>query len=105
FDCPGNGSETVAVLVCSNGVESRAVVALPHRTVPVISAAGVNNVGNRAAAAAKFRGIGVGLDHNFADSFKILRLNGLTLNSVIVIIETIDQEVVGARPKSVYREA
>ena len=73
--------------------------------MPVISAAGVNNVGNRTAAAAKFRGVRVGLDDHFTDGFKILRLNGLTLNSVIVIVETIDQEVVGTGPKSVHREA
>src|SRR5450432_2938768 len=81
-----NSDQTVAVLIRGDGIESGAVVALPDRAMPVIGAAGVNNVGNRTAAAPEFRCVGVGLDDHFADGFQVLRLNRLPLNPVVIIV-------------------
>src|SRR6266704_4112270 len=61
-----------------------------------------NHIRYRATSATEFRAVGVRENRDFAVSFLIVGLKCLTSNRIIIIILTIDQEIVPPRARSIH---
>ena len=65
----------------------------------------VDNIGNRRAASTIFGIVGVPKYVHFLDRFDILRLQRLSSDVGIVVVESIDEEIIGARSQTIGSEA
>src|ERR1700733_4147881 len=68
----------------------------------VVGAALIDVIGDRAAAAAVLRTVGVRQDRELLNGSKIGGLVRLAANSVIVVVLPVNQKVVRARPRAVH---
>src|SRR5690242_735023 len=64
-----------------------------------------DHIGYRTAAASKFRRIRIGENDHFLNGIQVVGLEGLTLNGIVIVVLTVEQEVVRARTRSVYGES
>src|SRR5215472_4804222 len=86
-------------------VQSGSCIQLPQGAMELVGAALADQVSYRTAATAKFGGVRVCQDGHFLNCLKVVRLKGLALNRIIVIVLSVQQEVVGARTRAVHGEA
>ena len=49
----------------------------------------------------KFSRVGIRQDGNFLGSFQVVHLKGLSLDGIVVIVKTLNKEIVGARASSI----
>src|SRR5581483_12509421 len=92
-------------LLGGDGIQESAIERVPCLAVKAVGSAAERKVGNRASPAAIFRVIGVGEDRDLLYGLLVRRLVGLATDAVVVIVEAVNQEVVGARAQTVHGEA
>src|SRR5436305_88053 len=73
--------------------------------MPVVRAALEDFIGYRTTSTAEFRARGVGQNCDFSDSLMINGLHCLTRDLRIIVVLAVDQEIVGAWTRAIYREA